>query len=119
MARNSGRFYFDGGPVSYVRTGIMAGLLTICTFGIGFPFALVLLERWRAKHTYIDGQRLKFSGTGMGLFALMIQLFLLCIITFGIYSFWVVPRIQAWKVENTDFDPTWRPNTLPATRLAG
>jgi uncharacterized membrane protein YjgN (DUF898 family) len=118
MARNSGRFYFDGGPVSYVRTGVVAAVITVCTFGIGFPFALVRLERWRAKHTYIDGQRLMFSGTGMGLFALMIRLCLLCVITMGIYSLWVVPRIQAWKVENTDFDPTWRANTLHTTRLA-
>jgi uncharacterized membrane protein YjgN (DUF898 family) len=118
MAHNSGRFYFDGGPVSYLRTGIIAALVTICTFGMGFPFALVLLERWRARHTYIDGQRLAFSGTGLGLFALMAKSALLCFITLGIYSFWVMPRIQAWKVENTDFDPTWRPNTLPAGRLA-
>jgi uncharacterized membrane protein YjgN (DUF898 family) len=112
MARNSGRLYFDGGPVSYLGTGIIAALITVCTFGTCFPFAIVLLERWRAKHSYIDGQRLVFSGTGMGLFGLLIRLFLLCMITMGIYSFWVWPRIQQWKVENTDFDPTWRPNTL-------
>jgi len=112
MARNSGRFYFDGGAVSFLGTVIIAVLITMCTFGIGFPFALVLLERWRAQHTYIDGQRLMFSGTGLGLFALLAKSCLLCFITFGIYSFWVVPRVQQWKVENTGFDPTWRPNTL-------
>ena len=115
MARNSGRFHFDGGAGTYLGTGILAALITICTAGICYPFALVLLERWRCKHTYIDGQRLMFSGTGMGLFALLIKSLVLCIITFGIYSFWVVPRIQAWKVEHTDFDPTWRPNTLGGT----
>jgi hypothetical protein len=26
--------------------------------------------------------------------------------------FRVVPRIQAWKVQHTDFDPTWQPRTL-------
>jgi hypothetical protein len=24
----------------------------------------------------------------------------------------VLPRLQQWQVENTDFDPTWRPRTL-------
>lgn len=115
MARNSGRFHFDGGAGTYLGTGILAALITICTFGICFPFALVLLERWRAKHTYIDGRRLLFSGTGMGLFGLWIKWLFLCFITFGIYSFWVAPRIQQWKVENTDFDPTWQPNTLGGT----
>jgi uncharacterized membrane protein YjgN (DUF898 family) len=112
MDHKSGRFYFDGGAGSYLVTGIRAAFITICTFGMGFPYALVLLERWRAKHTYINGQRLMFSGTGIGLFALLIKLCLLCFITFGIYSFWAVPRLQEWKVEHTDFDPTWQPKTL-------
>ena len=106
------RFYFDGGAVSFVRTGIIAALITICTFGMGLPFALVLLERWHARHTYIDGQRLMFSGTALGLFGLLVKSFVLCFITFGIYAFWVVPRVQEWRVEHTDFDPTWLPNTL-------
>jgi hypothetical protein len=25
----------------------------------------------------------------------------------------VGPRIARWKWEHTDFDPTWRPNTMP------
>ena len=115
MAHNSGRFHFDGGAGTYLGTGILAALITICTAGICYPFALVLLERWRCKHTYIDGQRLIFSGTGMGLFGLWIKWFLLIVVTLGIYSFWVAPRIQQWKIENTDFDPTWQPNTLGRT----
>ena len=112
MARKSGRFQFDGGAGTYLGTGILAALITIFTLGICYPFALVLLERWRAKHTHINGQRLVFTGTGMGLFGLWIKWFLLCVITLGIYSFWVAPRIQQWKVEHTDFDPTWQPNIL-------
>jgi uncharacterized membrane protein YjgN (DUF898 family) len=113
MTRSSGRFYFDGGAVSFMGTGIVAAVITICTFGIGFPFGLVLLERWRARHTYIDGQRLRFSGTGLGLSALLLKSLLLCLVTLGVYSFWVIPHLQAWTIEHTDFDPTWRPNTLP------
>ena len=112
MDRSSGRFYFDGGALSYLRTGLLAAIITICTFGIGFPFALVLLERWRVRHTYIDGQRLIFTGTGLGLFCLVARCLLLIMFTFGIYSFWVVPRLQGWRVEHTGFDPTWRPRTL-------
>jgi len=112
VARKSGRFQFDGGAGTYLGTGILAALITIFTLGICYPFAMVLLERWRCKHTYIDGQRLVFTGTGIGLFGLWIKWFLLIIITLGIYSFWVAPRIQQWKVENTDFDNTWAPNTL-------
>jgi uncharacterized membrane protein YjgN (DUF898 family) len=112
MARNSGRFHFDGGAATYFGTALLAALITIVTLGICYPFALVLRERWRAKHTYIDGHRLVFTGTGLGLFGLWIKWLLLILITLGFYGFWVAPRIQKWKVEHTDFDPAWTPNTL-------
>ncbi|MCH1868789.1 DUF898 family protein [Nocardioides sp. CFH 31398] len=115
MARNTGRFHFDGGAGTYLGTGILALLITVCTFGICYPFALVLKERWRAKHSYIDGQRLVFLGSAWGLFGNWIKWLLLSIVTLGIYLFWVGPRIARWKWEHTDFDPTWRPNTLPGT----
>lgn len=113
MARNSGRFHFDGGAATYLGTGLLGFLITVCTFGICYPFAVVLTQRWRAKHSYIDGQRLVFTGSAMGLFGNWIKWFLLSLITLGVYLFWVGPRIARWKWEHTDFDPTWRPNTLP------
>jgi uncharacterized membrane protein YjgN (DUF898 family) len=119
MARNSGRFHFDGGAATYVGTALLGVLITVCTVGICYPFALVLKERWRAKHSYIDGQRLVFTGTGIGLFGTWLKWFLLIIITIGIYSFWVGPRIARWKWEHTDFDPTWRPNLPEPSTLAG
>lgn len=89
-------------------------MITVLTLGVCYPFAPVLRERWRAKHTIVDGQRLNFTGSALGLFGLWLKWFFLCIITIGIYSFWVAPRIQKWKTEHTDFDPTWVPNTLGA-----
>ena len=100
-------FYFDGGAGTYLGTGILAFLVTVLTLGIALPFAIVLRQRWRAKHTYINGHRLMFVGSGMALFGNWIKWFLLIVITFGIYGFWVAPRLQKWIVENTDFDPTF------------
>ena len=73
LARNSGRFRFDGGAGTYLGTGVLALLVTVFTLGICYPFALVLRERWRAKHTYLDGQRLTFTDTGIGLCGLWIK----------------------------------------------
>lgn len=73
-------------------------LVTVLTLGICTPFAIVLRQWWRAKHTYINGHRLVFG--------LRIQWLLLMVVTVDIYSLWVVPRVQKWIVENTDFDPT-------------
>ena len=101
---------FDGGAATYLGTSLLAGLITVCSLGIAYPYALCLRQRWKAKHTYINGHRLVFLGTGIGLFGLWIKWFLLSIVTCGIYLFWVAPRVQKWVVENTDFDPAHRPD---------
>ena len=103
MQSNSKRFTFDGGAGTYLGTAILGVLITVFTLGICYPFAVVLRQRWRAKHSYIDGRQLIFTGSAMGLFGNWIKWFLLIIITVGIYSFWVGPRIQKWVWENTDF----------------
>lgn len=99
----SGRFVFRGGAAAYVGTAILGFLLTVLTFGICYPFALVLLERWRCKHAYIDGRGLVFTGSAWGLFGNWIKWFVLIIVTLGIYAFWVGPRIQRWKWEHRAF----------------
>jgi uncharacterized membrane protein YjgN (DUF898 family) len=101
MAKN-GRLTFDGGAGTYWGTAVLAALITIFSLGIAYPFALVLVERWRAKHSFIDGKQLVFTGTGIGLFGLWIKWALLTLITLGIYSFWVAPAIAKWKWEHTD-----------------
>ncbi|MGY1748857.1 DUF898 family protein [Modestobacter sp. SYSU DS0511] len=117
MAR-SGRFRFDGGAATYVGTALLGLLITVCTFGICYPFALVLRERWRAKDSYIDGYQLVFTGSAMGLFGNWIKWWLLSLITFGIYLFWVGPRIESWKWEHTTFDSSREPFPLTDVPLA-
>ena len=96
-------FSFDGGAATYIGTALLALLITVVTVGLAFPFALVLRQRWQAKHTFVEGRQLQFTGTGIGLFGNWIKWLLLTIITLGIYSFWVVPRIIKWTVEHQEF----------------
>jgi uncharacterized membrane protein YjgN (DUF898 family) len=96
-------FEFEGGAATYWGTALLGGLITILTIGILYPFALVLLERWRAKHSYIDGRQLVFKGSAIGLFGRWLLWLLLIVVTLGIYSFWVIPAIQKWKWDNTKF----------------
>lgn len=102
MSRSK-NFIFDGGAATYLGTALLGFFITIITFGICYPFALVLVQRWKAKHTYINGRQLVFVGSAWGLFGNWIKWFLLTVITFGIYGFWVQPRLQKWIVEHTDF----------------
>jgi uncharacterized membrane protein YjgN (DUF898 family) len=104
MVRDGRQFAFDGGAGTYFGTSLLALLITVLTLGICYPFALVLMQRWKAKHSYIDGQRLQFTGSAWGLFGNWLKWLLLCIVTLGIYSFWVRPRLERWKWENTGFE---------------
>lgn len=105
-------YRFDGGAATYIGTALLATLITIITLGICFPFALVLFQRWRAKHTLLLGYRLKFTGMATHLFGLWLKWLLLIIVTFGIYSFWVTPRVFKWVAEHTDIDPDVAPQPL-------
>lgn len=59
---------------------------------------------WEIKHTVIEGKRLRFDGTAIGLFGHWIKWLLLTIITFGIYGFWVQIKIKQWITKHTYFE---------------
>ena len=58
---------------------------------------------WKINHTVIEGKKLKFNDTAMGLFGNWIKWLLLIVVTFGIYAFWVHIKLEQWKVKNTTF----------------
>jgi uncharacterized membrane protein YjgN (DUF898 family) len=97
------QFAFDGGAATYFGTALLSLVITVVTLGICYPFALVLRERWRAKHSYIEGRQLVFNGSAWGLFGLWWKWLLLLIITLGIYGFWVGPRLYRWRWEHTSW----------------
>ena len=94
---------FTGGLLGLIGISILAWLITVFTFGIGYPFAVCIQQRWIARHTTIDGKQLRFDGTGGELWIKYIVWLLLCIITFGIYSFWLGIKMKQWVVEKTHF----------------
>jgi uncharacterized membrane protein YjgN (DUF898 family) len=98
--------------------GILSFLITFFTFGIALPYAVVLQQRWKAKHTLIGGRRLEFVGSGTSLFLSWIKWLLLILLTLGIYGFWVMPRVTKWIVENTDFDDAAMPAGMAPVPVA-
>lgn len=59
---------FEGSVLGFIGYGLILVILTICTFGIAYPWGEVMFRRWICRNTIIDGQRLTFDGTGLQLF---------------------------------------------------
>lgn len=95
--------YFDGGLLSLIGWSILASLLIIFTLGLGYPFAACMLYKWEARHTIINGRRLRFDGNGWQLIGKWILWVILTIITLGIYSFWLVIKLKQWRIKHTHF----------------
>ncbi|BBM39008.1 membrane protein [Leptotrichia hofstadii] len=62
-----------------------------------------MIYAWKINHTVIEGRRLKFNGSAIGLFGNWIKWLLLIVVTLGIYGFWVNIKLEQWKVKNTTF----------------
>lgn len=92
---------FDGGLLGLIGMGLLCALVIIVTVGICTPWAVCMSERWYAKHTIIDGQRLTFDGKALQLFGNWMKWLLFTIITFGIYSFWLTIKMRQWVVLHT------------------
>ena len=95
--------YFDGGLLQLIGYRLLGIIVIVFTLGICSPWAFCMVYNWEAKHTVINGKRLKFDGTALELFGNWIKWLLLCIITLGIYSFWLQIALKKWKTKHTHF----------------
>ena len=94
---------FRGKLLDYILRKIIGTLITIFTLGIMAPWAVVLMQRWKINNTYINGHRLQFTGTAIGLFGNYIKWWFLTVITLGIYGFWLHIKMRQWVISHTHF----------------
>ena len=94
---------FDGGLLQLIGWKILGAIVTSITLGICYPWAFCMIYSWEAKHTVINGHRLRFTGTALQLFGHWIKWILLTIITLGIYGFWLNIKLVQWKTKHTEF----------------
>ncbi len=92
---------WDGGVLDTVVNSIVASLIMTFTCGIATPWAICYMMKFVIGHVIVDGKRLSFDGNGGQLFGNWIKWFLLTLITCGIYSFWVTPRLYRWIASHT------------------
>jgi uncharacterized membrane protein YjgN (DUF898 family) len=105
--QNSGRFGFDGDVTGYLGTRLVALLLTVLTLGFGFPYALVLVKRWNARHLVIGGSPVVFTGRAGDLMRQWAVWWPCVVLTVGFYAFAVFPRVIRWVWDNTDYRALW------------
>lgn len=92
-------------------TGSVLGLLG-CSLIVSFlsitvillPWGITHFIRYIAEHMRINGQRITFDGTGGQLFGTYIKWCFLCIITLGIYSFWIPNNLWQWITKHMAID---------------
>ena len=101
MAFEIKRFEFEEDVAGFVVNVIAAALISGLTFGLGAPIGIVLMAQWFAKNATIDGSPLEFTGNAGDLFGKWVGWWILTIITFGIFVFWVYPKVIRWVLQNT------------------
>lgn len=136
---NDGIGDFSGGAIARLGMLLACILITAFTFGIGFPVAYVLYQRWIFKNTTYDGRQVIFDGKISnlmlkwitGIFILVLCVAIPQILQLGMYTmpFIVVPlfyilillpsRLLRWKVshlhiegENRILGSSWTGNAV-------
>ncbi len=98
-----GSFDFRGKGGSYFWLIIWTTVLNVMTLSLFYPWAACAIEKWKAKHTYVDNNQLVFTGSGAGFFGTWLLIIILTIITIGLYAPWGACRLQRWKTNNLYF----------------
>lgn len=101
--RNGRTSFFDGGLFELIAWSVLGAILTLFSLGLLYPWVLCRLFAWKINHTVIDGRRMAFSGSAVGLFGNWIKWWALTVITLGIYGFWFNIKLEDWKAKHTHF----------------
>ena len=96
--------YFEGKFIHGLGWKLLALLVHVVTLGIAFPWAFCFVYRWKINNTVIEGHRLRFTGTGAGLFGGWIKWYFLSLITAGVYSPWAYNAFRTWQTKHTVFE---------------
>jgi tetratricopeptide (TPR) repeat protein len=95
---------FEGSGGQLFALLFVQGLLTLITVGIYAPWAYCKYYQWRLQNTLVGGKAGQFSGTGGSLFFFyFIHLMILPMLTLGIYAFYGLYRLYAWKEERSRY----------------
>lgn len=94
---------YTGGAVAPRLMKWLAFFVSLITLSLAHPAMVCWQERYRCRHTYIDGKRLKFDGHALQLLGKYVCWVLLTIVTLFVYSFWLSVKMKKWVTKHTHF----------------
>lgn len=95
---------FTAGAFSRFFVNLLVAFVSLITLSLAYPAMHCWRERWRCRHTYINGKQLRFDGRGGQLFGKFLLWLLLSVITLGIYAVFCMPlNMQRWTTKHTHF----------------
>ena len=104
MAASGGDWAIQTAEYGMFFTKLLAFLLKVFTFGFGLPWAkCMVINKW-CSNVRIDGRRIQFTGTPMGLFGIWVKICILSIVTLTLY-YWFAGYKQVSKY--IDAHITW------------
>ena len=92
---------FDGNTGEYILYSLLLGFICLFTLGIGAPWAITLLQKWQMSHCIVSRDRMYYDGTALGIFGQYIVIFLLSVVTCGLYSSWGIVRMNKYILRHT------------------
>ncbi len=93
---------FQGDASGYF-IATLVGILTMYIIIVGWPIGFNYMANWIISNTIVDGKRLKYSATYSETLGFLTLNMLLVIVTFGIYSFWFVPKAYRFALDHTTY----------------
>ncbi len=91
---------WNGSVGDTLINSLVASLIMSVTCYIATPWAICYIVRFIVDNAVINGKTYYFDGDGGQLFGQWIKWLLLTVVTCGIYSFWVTPKLYNWIFEH-------------------
>lgn len=95
-------FEFSGTPGQY----FVVFLVTMVSAYIpifGWPFGFNYSNKWIADNLTINGRKVKYDAEYVETLVFLLKNILLMIVTFGIYSFWFVPKSYRYILAHSSY----------------
>ncbi len=94
-SRFTGRFW------GFLGRYLLCAFVSAITLGLATPFCVCRMLKWQKRHTYINGYRLAFDGTGFQLWGRFLLWLLLTVVTLGLYTFYLPIAWEKWVTKHT------------------